>query len=150
MNDNHGVIPLGVVIPSEAVLAKLQCDFVEQLWQQGEVTQHMRVTDWNNRSPVMISKGTEIGTVEEVTPVNQEDPEWKKPETSSDLVVRRCPSHPSEEVDRQARLCPLLCVGESCSTEEREPFLQYLLTRHQVFALSDSELGETDLVQHKI
>ena len=80
MNDNHGIIPLGVVIPSEAVLAKLQCDFVEQLWQQGEVTQHMRVTDWNNRSPVMISKGTEIGTVEEVTPVNQ--PEWKKPETS--------------------------------------------------------------------
>ena len=26
VNDNHGVIPLGVVIPSEAVPAELQCD----------------------------------------------------------------------------------------------------------------------------
>ena len=98
----------------------------------------------------MISKGTVIGTVEEVTPTNQEDPVWKEPETSSDLVVRRCPSHPSEGMDHQVRLRPLLCVGEGCSTEERESFLQYLLTRHQVFALSDSELGETDLVQHRI
>ena len=57
----------------------------------------------NNSSPVMISKGTVIGTVEEVTPIDQEDPVWKEPKTSLDLVVRRCPSHPSEEVDRQAR-----------------------------------------------
>jgi len=28
--------------------------------------------------------------------------------------------------------------------------LQLLLTKHQVFALSEGELGETDLVQHKI
>jgi len=53
-------------------------------------------------------------------------------------------------VVRQARLRPLLCVGEGCSTEERESFLQYLLTRHQVFTLSDIELAETDLVQHRI
>ena len=68
MNDNHGVIPLGVVTPSEAVLAELQCDFVELLWQQGEAIPHVRVTNWSNSSPVMISKGTVIGTVEEVTP----------------------------------------------------------------------------------
>ena len=53
-------------------------------------------------------------------------------------------------MDRQARPHPLLCVGEGCSTEERESFLQYLLTRHQVFTLSDIELAETDLVQHRI
>ena len=45
VNDNHDVIPLGVVTPSEAVLAELQCDFVEQLWQQGEATSHIRVTN---------------------------------------------------------------------------------------------------------
>ena len=74
VNGNHCVVPLGVVTPSEAVLAELQCDFGEQLWQQGEATPHVRV---NNSSPVMISKGTVIGTVEEVTPIDQEDPEWK-------------------------------------------------------------------------
>jgi len=58
---------------------------------------------------------------------------------SPNLVVRRCPSRPSEEVDSQARLHPLLCIGEGCSTEERESFLHYLLTKYQVFALSDSE-----------
>ena len=146
VNDNRDVIPLGVVTPSEAVLAELQCDFVEQLWQQGEATSHMRDTNWNNSSPVMIRKGTVVGTVEEVTPIDQGDPVWNEPEASSELVVRRCPIHPSKEVDSQARLRPLLCVGEGCSTEERESFLQYLLTRHHVFALSDSELGETDLV----
>ena len=40
-------------------------------------TSHVRVTNWNNRSPVMIGKGTVISTVEEVTPVDQEDPVWK-------------------------------------------------------------------------
>ena len=42
VNDNRGVISLGVVTPSEAILAELQCDFVEQLWQQGEATPHVR------------------------------------------------------------------------------------------------------------
>ena len=41
----------------------------------------------------------------------------------------------------------LLCVGEGCSSEERESFL---LTMHQVFALSNGKLCETDLVQNKI
>ena len=68
MNDNNGVIPLGVVIPSEAVL---QCDFVEQLWQQDEATLHVRVTNWKNSSLVMISKGTVVGSVEEVTPIDE-------------------------------------------------------------------------------
>jgi len=40
-------------------------------------TSHVRVTNWNNSSPVMISKGTVVGSVEEVTPVDQEDPVWK-------------------------------------------------------------------------
>jgi len=65
VNDNNGVIPLGVVIPSEAVL---QCDFVEQLWQQDEATLHVRVTNWKNS---MISKGTVVGTVEEIIPIDE-------------------------------------------------------------------------------
>ena len=56
VNNKHDVIPLGVATPSEAVLAGLQCDFVEQLWQQNEATPHVRVTNWYNSSPAMISK----------------------------------------------------------------------------------------------
>jgi len=62
-----------------------------------------------------------------------------------DSVVRRCPSQAIEEEDRQVRLRTLLSVGEGYSLKrERESFLQYL---HQIFG---NELGETDLVQHKI
>ena len=53
--DCHDTFPVGNASPSEAVLAELECDFVEQLWQQGEATSHVRVTNWDNSSPVMIS-----------------------------------------------------------------------------------------------
>ena len=45
----------------------------------------------------MISKGIVVGTVEEVTPIDEKDPIWIEPETSPDSLVRRCPSHPSED-----------------------------------------------------
>ena len=44
----------------------------------------------------------------------------------------------------------MLLVGDVCTTEEKNMLLQPLPTKHQVFALSEGELGETDLVQHKI
>jgi len=59
-------------------------------------------------------------------------------------------SQNSEVEHRQTELCFQLSVGDVCTTEEKTRLLQLLMNRHQVFALSDSELGETDLVQHKI
>jgi len=62
----------------------------------------------------------------------------RAPVVLPDSAVRRCSNQSNE--DHQAKLHPWLCVGEGCSAEEKESFVQYLLTKHQVFALSDSEL----------
>ena len=40
-------------------------------------------------------------------------------------------------------------IGE-CSGKDKEAVLQLLCSNHQVFALTDTELGETDLVEHTI
>ena len=54
----------------------------------------------------------------------------------------------SDKVEhRHSELHSQLLVGDVCLTDEKEMLLQLLL---KVFALSDGELGETDLVQHKI
>jgi len=42
VSDCHDTFPVGIV---SAVLAELERDFVEQLWQQGEATSHVRVTN---------------------------------------------------------------------------------------------------------
>ena len=43
-----------------------------------------------------------------------------------------------------------LVIGGACSEEECGRFKQLLLSKHDVFALSDTELGETNLVKHTI
>jgi len=37
-----------------------------------------------------------------------------------------------------------------CTNEDKQALLQMFFSHHQVFALSDSELGETDSVEHNI
>ena len=51
--------------------------------------------------------------------------------------------------NRQEKLGEQLTVGE-LSEGEKQILLKLLSAQHQVFALTDSELGETDLVEHDI
>lgn len=54
-------------------------------------------------------------------------------------------------IDQQDQLRNQLQVGDSCQGDnEKQALLQLLCTRHQVFTLSDAELGKTDLVEHQI
>jgi len=47
-------------------MARLGCDFTEQLWQSRETEPQVMMTNWN-RSTVVIDHGTVIGTIEEVS-----------------------------------------------------------------------------------
>ena len=51
---------------------------------------------------------------------------------------------------RQEELCSQLTFGKECIKEECRSLQQLLCDKHQVFALKDHELGEVDLVEHKI
>jgi len=83
--------------------------------------------------------------VEEVTLVGQEDPVWE--ERLPDPAVRRFPTQDVE--DRQARLRPLLCVSEA-PLKRGDRFCSSCLASTRCLPCLMFELGETDLVQHKI
>ena len=41
-------------------------------------------------------------------------------------------------------------IGNVCSEEERIQFIELLLMKHNSFAMKDSKLGETNVVEHSI
>ena len=43
-----------------------------------------------------------------------------------------------------------MSIGKECNTEDRAAVLDMILANHCTFALSDQELGETDLMEHDI
>ena len=51
---------------------------------------------------------------------------------------------------RLEQLTDQLTFGDGCSKEEREALQKLLCSKHQVFALADHELGEADLVEHRV
>jgi len=51
---------------------------------------------------------------------------------------------------RQEVLSSRLVYGERCTPEERKSLQELLCARHDVFALTDLELGDVDIIEHKI
>ena len=134
---------LKIISPNEVVLAENMCDFTEELWGC-EALPDIEVTNWGNNT-ITLDKGTRIGEVEEVTLVKQEDPVWS--DFAGSAVVLKLKDE--ELKNRQEKLGEQLTVGE-LSEGEKQILLKLLSAQHQVFALTDSELGETDLVEHDI
>ena len=64
-------------------------------------------------------------------------------------MLRLCHLNGNKLRVRQDQLAEQLQIGE-CSGKDKEALLQLLCSIHQVFALTDTELGETDLVEHNI
>ena len=56
----------------------------------------------------------------------------------------------SEIKSQLEKLTSQLTFGSKCSKEEQESLEKFLNFKHQVFALEDCELGEVDLVEHKV
>ena len=83
--------------------------------------------------------------MEEATIVSQNDDVW---ESGSDSTIRTIKGEDLKI--RREQLCSQLTFGNKCAKGERECLQQLLCDQHQVFALTDYELGEVDLVEHKI
>ena len=135
-----------VVEPHEGMLAEKRCDFIEP-WVD-KCSPMLTLTNWGN-SPVVIEQDKIISTIEEVSVITRDDPLWSEPVQLAEAMVRRCHVSGNELKTRQSQLKEQLLIGES-TNEDKQALLQLLYSHHQVFALSDSELGETDLVEHNM
>lgn len=104
--------PIGLVTPSESVLASKQCDFVEGYWS-GDHTFCIPVTNWGQET-VVVTKGSVTGQVKLVSLVDQEDTIWEDDQTVTVARVNsgEVPSEQKKELESK------LEIGKGCSTEE--------------------------------
>jgi len=133
------VFQVGRVCPSSELEGQ-QCDLLEGLWE-GDKEFNVVVTNWGMR-PVTISKDTVIGKLEAVELVAVGDSVWE--EQSPLVAVVSDSSIPSQQ---KRQLEEQLCIGE-CNVEDRATLQKVILLNHDIFALSNEELGETNLVEH--
>ena len=126
-------------------LVNRQCDFIEEVWE-GKSTGELRITNWSGE-PLSLKSGEVIGNVEEVSRVSLDDPVW----SNTEVTVAQISQLSDEEItERKSQLEAQLVIGNSCLNEDQSKFKELLLSKHDSFAVKDSELGETDLVEHGI
>ena len=102
------------------------------------------------QSPTRLPQGMELGQVESVSSSTMSPPlVTADVEPQSTIACSRvCTVDPNE---RRCRLRSMLNVSkEAINPREFQDFEMFLLENHDVFALSDDELGCTDVVQHHI
>ena len=136
------VFHIGRVCPSKE-LESQQCDLTEGLWE-GAHEFEVPVTNWGLR-PIMFTKDTVVGKLEAVELVTAGDSVWKE---QSSLMVATI-SGENVTCQRKGQLAEQLCIGGH-STDDKAAVQEAVLSHHNVFALSDGELGETNLVEHEI
>ena len=137
-------IHVQIVTPNDK-LANMQCDFTEEVWEE-KSTGELLVTNWSGE-PLSLDSGEVIGDVEQVSRVSSDDPVWSKPEVTVSQISQRS----DEEItEHKSQLQSQLVIGDSCMSEEQSKFKELLLLKHDSFAVNDSELGETNLVEHYI
>ena len=133
----------GIVVPKEDSLASMNCDFAEGFWV-GQTDFKVPVTNWGSL-PLTLQQGDIITHVEEATIVTKDDDVWLSVSGSTMRAIR------SEDLEsRKEELCSQLNFGNHCTKEECQNLQQLLCNKHQAFAPTDHELGEVDLVEHKI
>ena len=93
-----------------------------------------------------MKKGSRIGVLEEVTRIGKDDELWKE---HSQEKVRVCQTAGPTET-RQQELCSRLQFGDTSNRIERGELKNLLSQYPDIFALSDDELGETEIVHHVI
>ena len=94
--------------------------------------------------PVLVKKVLTIGAVDEVKVVERGDSLWSGEESEA---VRVCQTR---QQDRWKDLANQLQFGNGCSKRQVSLLKELLCKYNSVFALDDSELGETDMVTHSI
>ena len=126
---------VGLMSP-HSKLASQCCDFMEELWY-GEKSLRVLITNWTTE-PILIERDQVVGEIEEVSVVNRDDPIW---EEQPELVARLSEGGSSHLMERKTQLKEQLQIGDDCTAEDQDTLRQLLLDRHQVFALTDEELG---------
>ena len=132
----------------ENMIINKQCNFVNGICNCEELSK-VPLVNWGTQ-PQVFKKGTVIGYVEKASIVGHGDSLWKDhweelPEYSDEVLVRMCQAENClDELHQQIK------ISNHCSDEERDQLLNCLLEKNEVFALSDEELGETDVVEHSI
>jgi len=123
------------------VLVDKLCDFQECLWR-GETELRLVM----NNCGTELARDHQVGAIELDVIVPQVDPVW---EDTLEVQVQLCVTSSMEMEMRKAELQVKLQMGKQLSNQEKN--LEDLLLAHSdVFALTDEELGETDLVTHSI
>ena len=127
----------------EEVLREQNCDLPETLF--ADIDSMIHIPLYNSGSmPVLVKKGLPIGKVEEVSVVGKDDSLWSESEPEIARV---------SQVSKQGRceeLVSRLQIGKSCTKRQVSQIQELLCKYHDVFALTDSELGDTDIVTHSI
>ena len=67
-------ISVGLICPQEPTMAPRECDFIESLWN-GEHMFRLPITNWSKES-LTLKKGTQVGELEEVSLISQENSVW--------------------------------------------------------------------------
>ena len=131
--------------PNEELLAEKNCDMPETLFEGNIATMDIPLNNWGS-SPIIMKKGSHIGVLEEVSVVSKSEKVWAEQPSE---VVRVCQPN-SQVAERLKELQAQLQVGKTWSKRERTQLTELLLKFQDVFALSDKELGETNVVSHSI
>ena len=93
--------------------------------------------------PIILKNDHTIGHVDIVTVVDKEDAFWDEDETP--MVGRVDPADLSvREKQRETQLD----IGQHCSMEQKATLVQLLKQKQEAFALSNNEVGQTDIVEH--
>ena len=135
-NDTTPIMNCGMIVPNEEILSVKQCDFQEGLWHRGEDIM-IPVTNWGH-VPSFIKKHSQIGRIEPVDLVGNEDPHWKVELTDSQCAVRTCQLG---EGERDTVLRERLRIGDAVNDKRKEELVHVLVQLSKAFALSDDELS---------
>ena len=134
-----------MISPNETALAEKDCDVPETVVSGNVNKIIIPLNNWGSL-PVVMKKGSKIGVLEEVTRIDKTDDIWTE---QSPEVVRVCQTN-NVSKSRCQELGSQLQIGNACDEEEKLKVKELLLQYHDIFALCDEELGETDIVTHSI
>ena len=139
---------LQMVIPDENMVINEECDFADGICNYQKLSK-VPLMNWGLQ-PRVFRKGTVVGYLQQASVVGHDDSVWKDyweelPEYSVESMVRMC-----QMQNRLDQLRQQIKISDQCSENEKQQLLDHLLETNEVFALSDDELGETDVVEHSI
>ena len=116
------------------------------LWL-GEANASVVLNNWGTEA-LSFQRDQQVGIIVQSCVVAQDDPEW---EEEFDTQVWLCEVvSPEIATTRCQELQKQLVFGDHLFPQERQHLEELQLTHNGVFALTDYELGETDLVTHSI